>query len=315
MRQGVTSMGKVALLDLGSNSTRMGIYQINQDNSFQEIKRFKEMTRLAEGMGEFSTKSVLKQDAIDRTIEALNKFKSEYEQVSDLTMVRGVATAAVRNASNGSGFLDRVKEEIGVEIEVLSGDSEAYYDYVGVMHAFDLKNCLICDMGGGSFELAVVKNRQAVNYISIPYGAVTLSEKYHAGEKISAADFFALQRFVLYKFRQLPWLSEGNGFPLVLLGGANRTVARQGRDQAAQKNKVNLHGEKMSSFSFVEIFQKWLGQDKKEREDSLGVEKERADIIIAGLTPVVMLIQQFEVPEVIFSESGVREGIIAELTK
>ncbi|MBN7273748.1 exopolyphosphatase [Ligilactobacillus pobuzihii] len=308
-------MKKIALLDLGSNSTRMAIYQINSDNSFQEIKRFKEMTRLAEGMGETGQKLTLKKAAIERTVAALEKFKDEYEKEPGLTLVRGVATAAVRSASNSADFLKIVKDKIGVDIEILSGDSEAYYDYAGVMHAFELENCLICDMGGGSFELALVKDRQAVDYISIPYGAVTLSEKYNASNKINAADFFALQRFILHKFAQLPWLKKGVGFPLVLLGGANRTVARQGQQNSTGENDQSLHGKKMSSFSFVEVFQDWLAKDRQELENALGVEKERADIIIAGLTPVVLLLEKYDIPEVVFSESGVREGIIAELTK
>src|SRR5699024_892260 len=170
-------MKKIALLDLGSNYTRMAIYQINSDNFFQEIKRFKEMTRLAEGMGETGQKLTLKKAAIERAVAALEKFKAEYEKEHGLTLEHGVPTAAVPAASNSADFLKIVKDNSGVDIEILSGDSEAYYDYAGVMHAFELENCLICDMGGGSFELALVKDRQAVDYISIPYGAVTLSEK------------------------------------------------------------------------------------------------------------------------------------------
>lgn len=307
-------MAKIALLDLGSNSTRMGIYQINADHSFAEIKRYKEMTRLAEGMGDGSHELKLTPAAIKRTLQALKNLQAEYEQIPDIT-VRGVATAAVRNAANSAEFLAAVKDLVGVDIEILSGDAEAYYDYAGVMHAFDLQDCLICDMGGGSFELILVHQRKAVSYISIPYGAVTLSEKYRATDKISAADFFALQRFILYKFEQLPWLKQGRGYPLVLLGGANRTVARKGNNGQSLLQQKSLHGAKMSAFDFVEIFQDWLGQDRAERARSLGEEHDRADIIIAGLTPVVLLIQQYEVPEIIFSESGVREGIIAELQK
>lgn len=305
-------MDKIALLDLGSNSTRMGIYQINADHSFTEIKRFKEMTRLSEGMGDGSKDLKLKPAAIKRTLEALKRFKVEYEQVPEIT-VRGVATAAVRNASNGADFLEQVHQQMGVEIEILSGNAEAYYDYVGVLHAFDLEDCMICDMGGGSFELIVVQGRKAVNYISIPYGAVTLSERYHATDKISAVDFFALQRFISYKFNQLSWLTKGRGFPLVLLGGANRTVARKGNHGKTLANSQGLHGTTMSAFEFIEVFQSWLGQTLAQRQQSLGDEKDRADIIIAGLTPVVMLIEQYAVPKIIFSESGVREGIIAEL--
>ncbi len=304
----------IAIFDLGSNSTRMAIYQVDSDGSFREIKRFKKMTRLAEGMGQNSRQSNLSKAAMRRTISALKGFKHECGQVPGV-VIRGVATGAVRNAANNGEFLELVKKEVGVDIEILSGNSEAYYDYAGVMHAFDLKNCLICDMGGASFELVLVKDRKASNFISIPYGAVTLSEKYHAHDKIGAADFFALQRFILYKFHQLPWLTEGRGFPLVLLGGANRTVARQGKQPGGQTDPQNLHGRKMSTFSFLEIFQRWLGLDKKEREAQLGVEKERADIIIAGLTPIVLMIQKYAVTNIIFSESGVREGIIAESLK
>lgn len=307
-------MQNVAILDLGSNSTRLGIYQINADGAFQETKRLKEMTRLAEGMGASEQGQRLSAAAMDRTLAALRSFKAEYQQVPNLT-VRGVATAAVRNAQNSAEFLERIKQEIGVQIEVLSGNAEAYYDYAGVMHALDLQNCLICDMGGGSFELVLVQTRKAVDYLSIPYGAVTLSEKFHAHDQISAADFFALQRFVLYKFSQLPWLEQGRGLPLVLLGGANRTVARQGFWQGQAKAGQSLHGTKMSAYAFIEVFAKWLSQNKQEREQSLGIEKDRADIIIGGLTPVVMLLEKYLLPEVIFSESGVREGIIAETLK
>ena len=154
----------------------------------------KQMTRMAEGMGASGTKK-LEDKAIERTLNALRDFQKEYQNMPNLT-VRGIATAAVRSAENSLEFLERVKELTGVDIEVLSGSAEAYYDYVGVINSLNVRDCVICDMGGGSFELAVVVDKEAVSYVSIPYGAVSLAEKFNAHDKISAQDLFKFYRFI-----------------------------------------------------------------------------------------------------------------------
>ena len=155
------------MLDFGSNSTRMSITQIAPDGSFKEVKRAKEMTRLAEGMGQSDGQKILQPQAIQRTLGALLKFKKIYRDLPNVS-VRGIATAAVREAQNQSEFLQQVKEVTNIDVEVLSGSSEAYYDYLAVINTLTVKDCVICDMGGGSFELVVVKDRKAMNCISIP---------------------------------------------------------------------------------------------------------------------------------------------------
>ena len=165
-------MKNLVMLDLGSNSTRMSINQVDDKGNFTEVKRMKQMTRMAEGMGASGTKK-LEDKAIERTLNALRDFQKEYQNMPNLT-VRGIATAAVRSAENSLEFLERVKELTGVDIEVLSGSAEAYYDYVGVINSLNVRDCVICDMGGGSFELAVVVDKEAVSYVSIPYGAVMI---------------------------------------------------------------------------------------------------------------------------------------------
>lgn len=187
-------MKNLVMLDFGSNSTRMSITQIAPDGSFKEVKRAKEMTRLAEGMGQSDGQKILQPQAIQRTLGALLKFKKIYRDLPNVS-VRGIATAAVREAQNQSEFLQQVKEVTNIDVEVLSGSSEAYYDYLAVINTLTVKDCVICDMGGGSFELVVVKDRKAMNYISIPYGAVSLTEKFHAADKISARDLFLLAAF------------------------------------------------------------------------------------------------------------------------
>ena len=301
-------MENVVILDLGSNSTRLSINEVT-NGSFREVRRQKVMTRMAEGMGKTLGEKVLKKAAIERTLAALADFKKEYQDLPNLK-VKGIATAAVRAASNSQAFLNQVKELTGVDVEVLSGDAEAYYDYVGVKNSLKLNDFILCDMGGGSFELAVVKDGQAVNLASIPFGAVSLTERFNAQDLLSAKDLFRFQGFVQGLFNEQLWLLEGRYLPLVLLGGANRTVARTEMMCRGQKNLDEFHGVKMSARSFLNIYTDWLGLDFSQRQERLGVEADRADIILGGLTPIAQLIQQLDIPELIFSESGVREGIL-----
>ncbi|WP_302047001.1 Ppx/GppA family phosphatase [Ligilactobacillus agilis] len=301
-------MENVVILDLGSNSTRLSINEVT-NGSFREVRRQKVMTRMAEGMGKTLGEKVLKKAAIERTLAALADFKKEYQDLPNLK-VKGIATAAVRAASNSQAFLNQVKELTGVDVEVLSGDAEAYYDYVGVKNSLKLNDFILCDMGGGSFELAVVKDGQAVNLASIPFGAVSLTERFNAQDLLSAKDLFRFQGFVQGLFNEQLWLLEGRYLPLVLLGGANRTVARTEMMRRGQKNLDEFHGVKMSARSFLNIYTDWLGLNFGQRRERLGVEADRADIILGGLTPIAQLIQQLDIPELIFSESGVREGIL-----
>ncbi|WP_432739381.1 exopolyphosphatase [Ligilactobacillus agilis] len=301
-------MENVVILDLGSNSTRLSINEVT-NGSFREVRRQKVMTRMAEGMGKTLGEKVLKKAAIERTLAALADFKKEYQNLPNLK-VKGIATAAVRAASNSQAFLNQVKELTGVDVEVLSGDAEAYYDYVGVKNSLKLNDFILCDMGGGSFELAVVKDGQAVNLASIPFGAVSLTERFNAQDLLSAKDLFRFQGFVQGLFNEQLWLLEGRYLPLVLLGGANRTVARTEMMRRGQKNLDEFHGVKMSARSFLNIYTDWLGLNFSQRRERLGVEADRADIILGGLTPIAQLIQQLDIPELIFSESGVREGIL-----
>lgn len=301
-------MENVVILDLGSNSTRLSINEVT-NGSFREVRRQKVMTRMAEGMGKTLGEKVLKKAAIERTLAALTDFKKEYQDLPNLK-VKGIATAAVRAASNSQAFLNQVKELTGVDVEVLSGDAEAYYDYVGVKNSLKLNDFILCDMGGGSFELAVVKDGQAVNLASIPFGAVSLTERFNAQDLLSAKDLFRFQGFVQGLFNEQLWLLEGRYLPLVLLGGANRTVARTEMMRRGQKKLDEFHGVKMSARSFLNIYTDWLGLDFSQRQERLGVETDRADIILGGLTPIAQLIQQLDIPELIFSESGVREGIL-----
>lgn len=301
-------MENLAIVDLGSNSARMAITEVAPDGRFREVKRVKENTRLSEGMGR---EKMLQEPAMQRTIEALKRFKQLYQSVPGVK-VRAITTAAVRQARNRQEFLERVEREVGIQLQVLSGKKEAYYDYLGVVRTLKLNHCLILDVGGASCELVLVQQRRARNMISIPVGAVNLSEQFHLNGYVRSADLFRAQVAMSDRLKKIPWLRYATRCPIVLLGGANRTLARMAWSYHHRHHRRSIHGYQLSSRAVYATYRELLNRNLAQRKKMPGLEPERADIIVGGMLPLISLLERNSDGRVIFSESGVREGIITE---
>ena len=301
-------MKNLVIVDLGSNSVRMAINSITDEGTFREIRRVKEDSRISEGMGR---ERLLRPQAINRTIEALHRFKEIYEEYPRIE-VRGITTAAVRMARNQKDFLKRVQRETGIKLEVLSGDDEAYYDYLGVINSLEVKDCLVLVTGGASCELIDVHNGKARNMISIPIGAVSLSERFHLSNVIRGDNLFSAEMFVNKQLRDVWWIMDAFNKPVVLLGGTNRTLARINRCRQKIARVNNIHGYRLKTEVINRTFRSLITRNLENRKKIAGLETARADIIVGGVLPLVMLLQMIDSDRVIFSESGVREGIISE---
>ena len=145
-------MINLAVIDLGSNSVRLRITEINESGNYNLVSYEKEYVRLSENMG---PEKMLKSAPMDRTIKALQHFKQLCMALENVRVI-AVATAAVRQAVNQTEFLKRVKAETGFSFKVISGEREAYLDYVGVTRTLPIKNGLIIDITGDQFDEAPV---------------------------------------------------------------------------------------------------------------------------------------------------------------
>lgn len=304
-------MSYLAVIDLGSNSTRMVVEELQADGTFAELKRRKLDTRLAEGMD--NNAGELTEVAMIRVIDALIEFQADYQTYEDITVV-GIATAAVREATNQADFLDQVYRAVGVEVRVLTGDQEAYYDYLGAVSALDISDAWLLDTGGASVELVGIEERMAANFISLPFGAVNLSEKFQLNGSgvVDPLLITKASQYVSDQYDHLPWLEDETTLPIILLGGANRSLARLDRLRHGLPADSNFHGYEMTTESVLKTFNEMANMTYEERAAALGTEANRADIIISGLLPLVELISRTSADKVIFSASGVREGLLQE---
>lgn len=301
-------MENFAVIDLGSNSVRMTVVKINDDGSTELVKQSKEFVRLSANMGK---EKVLKKEPIERTLGALKDFKKYLDSLDHLE-IRAVATAAVRQAVNQKKFLKKVKDEVGFDIEVISGNTEAYYDYLGVTRSLPANNCVIVDTGGASSEIILVQNGRASNLISIPVGSVTLSQQFGLEDEISANKIFELLVYLNKVFNDIWWLRNGQNLPVIGLGGSNRTIAKINRNYNNFLDFEDIHGYKLSDNEVNKTFENILQLNCESRKKVGGLSKTRADIIIGGLAPIVNLMQYLDSDRVMFSKCGLRDGIIFE---
>ncbi|MBU7450938.1 Ppx/GppA family phosphatase [Leuconostoc citreum] len=302
-------MTVIAVIDLGSNSVRMTVSRYHANGSYDVLARFQEMVRLSAGMGK---EKVLQPEAIKRTLVALEKFKLALEAYNqDKLSVHAVATAAVRQASNQKEFLSAFKKTMGFNLRVLTGEEEAHYDYVGVVNTFPIHDALILDTGGASSEIVLVRDKKAIHAVSLPVGAVNISECYLERDIVSARALFQAIIGLRQLFGDIAWLHEAMNLPLIALGGSNRTLAKISR----KKEKIQdmaIHGYHLTMSDVATIYQEILGKNLEGRKKIPGLAKERGDIIVGGLLPLIELLLYTESRQVIFSQSGLREGFLFE---
>lgn len=302
-------MSNLAVIDLGSNSCRLRINQIFSGGQTKLLRYEKEYVRLSENMG---PEHMLQEGPMQRTIDTLKRYK-EVCQSLDVTLI-AVATAAVRQATNQQLFLERVKKETGLNFHVISGEREAYLDYVGVSNTLPLENGLIMDTGGASMELIPVDEGQAEELISLPIGSVLLSQNYHLNDQVDSADLYDAIIKVDQVLAGQRWLNRARHTRVVALGGSNRALAKMYRWKLnSNPNKVrSVHGLTIQTNDAYELMHELLSTDRAGRSEIRGINSSRADVIIGGLLPLMAILRQLNMPEVTFSNNGLREGLLFE---
>jgi exopolyphosphatase / guanosine-5'-triphosphate,3'-diphosphate pyrophosphatase len=294
---------RVAVIDLGSNSARLIIMHIYVNGAYNLVYHQKESLRLGEGMGR---EQILQPEAMNRALGAL-KNCAQMCRIMKADVILAVATAAVRNARNGAEFLAQVEKETGLPIQVVSGESEAYLGYLGTINTIDVQDAVFFDLGGGSTELALVRNRRIVDSISLPIGAVNLTDKFKTHDKINKSTMSHLCGFIDRQFKKSSWV-EALSLPLVGIGGTARNLAKM--DQARKGYPfAKVHNYRMGPIALEDLFRHITGSSLAQRRRMTGLSSERSDLIIAGITVVKRLFDRLRASNLIISGCGVREGL------
>lgn len=301
-------MKNIAIIDIGSNSMRIIIYKIFKDKGFKAIATEKYPSKLAKHLDNHGNLSL---EGINLTINTLKMFKNicEINNVSDTYII---ATEAIRKSKNNKEFLPMIKKETGFDITILSGFEEAFLGYLAVKSTFDLNNALIVDIGGSSMEISLMKDREILNFTSLPLGAIPLTKDFNFYENISNEERESLEKFLFEEFSKIPWLKDGLNFPIIGVSSAFRTIGK------IHKKSINYplditHNFKVSFDTVNSLYKYMLPLSLDEKIQIKGLAKEKADIFVASLGAINTLMTYCASKELIISEFGIKEGLLFKI--
>ena len=289
----------LSVIDIGSNSVRLVSYE-GLTRSPSILFNEKVLCGLGKGVAETGK---LEEGAKTRAIRAIRRFAAISERI-EADKMHILATAAVREAENGQGFLKEIKEICGKPVKVLSGKQEANYASLGILSGFHEPQGIVGDLGGGSLELAGIGNSKT-NGATTPLGGLRL-------EQLSGGDLAAAREFAASTLCEVnvDWPHKTKDF--YAIGGTWRSLARLHMAKVNYPIEV-VHGYEVAAEEYIE-FCDWVvekGIDKLAKAGA--VSKNRRGLIPFGAVVMSETLKSLKAERVIMSAAGMREGFLYSL--
>jgi exopolyphosphatase/guanosine-5'-triphosphate,3'-diphosphate pyrophosphatase len=302
---------RIAAIDVGSNSVRLLVAEYDPASGLTVIDELKDQPRLAAGL---ANTGCLNEAAMDRAIQTLGRMR-EVCQRRNVRRIAAVATAAVREAENGPWFVRRVRQELDIPLRIIDAETEAALSYRSVAHHFPLagERALVADIGGGSLELIGAVDGLVELTLSLPLGAVRLTELHLPGERSIQRELTDLRKHIRKQLKRGLSSREWAAAGVIGSGGTFTTLARVTQARRGLPPGDTVHGVSVETGE-VERLLDWLAsRSPEQRRQVPGLNPERADIILAGLAVTAELLDWVRTRSITVSAFGLREGLLLEM--
>ncbi|MDR1284650.1 MAG: Ppx/GppA family phosphatase [Campylobacteraceae bacterium] len=290
---------RTAVIDIGSNSARMAIYEKESRFAFSLIKEIKSRVRIGEGAYENDGK--LQDFAIKRAFEALSEFLQIAKNLQ-CRKVLCVATSAVRDAPNSNTFINEIKNKLNLKIRIIDGNKEAYYGALAVINMLPkFSEATTIDIGGGSTELVKIVNGKIVKTVSLDIGTVRLKELFFDNKKPNDE----ANKFIAKKLSSLDKTFCTN--TIIGIGG---TIRALGKLFIAKTDYPlsTIHGFEYGTKTSLDLIRK-IAASSVLNLKSIGIKKDRYDTIREGCAIFGALVERLDAKKIITSGVGIREGV------
>lgn len=295
----------LAVVDIGSNSSSLAVYRATPEGTLERVHQEGVSLKLIRQIG---ADGRLPAGAIRATVEAVTRFRDRAYSLG-ATYVEAVATSAVRDAVNQNDLLGAIRA-IGVDIRVLDGQAEGVCAVVSVVNTLPLTEGFVVDQGGGSLQIAHVTTRRAQAVVSLPLGALRLTDQFFSSDPPDAAAVTALRRHLERAFALLPWFNAGSGGLLVGVGGSVRTLAKIDRRARSWPGAApGAHGYVLTLDAVEAIWERTSRTSAAERSEIPGLAAHRVETIAAAALTYRTLLLGGGFPSVTVSAHGIREGV------
>ncbi|MDQ0214826.1 exopolyphosphatase/guanosine-5'-triphosphate,3'-diphosphate pyrophosphatase [Oikeobacillus pervagus] len=297
---------KYAVIDIGSNTIRLVVYSLRKTN-IHELENVKVPSRLRNFLGK---DLYLNELGMDHLLSVLTSFK-EIILFHEVEEVVCIATATIRQAMNREEIVKRIHQLTKFEVEILSGQEEAYYGLSAVLKTLPVNSGITIDIGGGSTEITYFEDRQLKNSHSFPFGVVSLKQQFIKGNQMTSEELQKIGQYIIQQFETLPWL-KNKQLPIITIGGSARNLAQI--DQQKRDYPLSIvHQYEMSRQEYGHLREQLLPLNYEQLEKVDGLSKDRADLILPAVEILYHLISFCDSPGLMFSGKGLRDGFVMEM--
>lgn len=296
-----------AIIDMGSNSFRLVINEIDNQGHYNELHNYKIVARLSAYILEDGS---LSSAGVSIILDTLTRFK-EVALSHQIKKMAVIATAAMRKATNQDEIVQTVKKELDITIRVLSEYEEAFYGYLAVVNSMSITEGFTVDIGGGSTEITMFTNRMLRHYHSFPFGAITLHQRFFQETKNQAESVQNLKDYVHEQLLTLPWLTDKLHLPIIGIGGSARNLALIHQRQVKYP-LAGIHQYEIPSSDLNEINSMLQESSFDERSQVDGLSKDRVDIIVPASEVISAIVNNVQADTFIMSRKGLRDGVFYE---
>jgi exopolyphosphatase/guanosine-5'-triphosphate,3'-diphosphate pyrophosphatase len=306
-------MSRIAIIDLGTNTFNLLIVEAKIDKTYRQLFQTKISVKLGEGG---INKGFLAPVPFQRGIDAINVYKKIIDdyQVDDTL---AIATSAVRDAANGKEFTDRIQQESGIEVKIISGEEEAELIYIGVREAVKMndENSLVIDIGGGSTEFIIANRNQVCWKQSFLLGAARLLEKINPSDPISENEIQTLEEYLKKELQ--PLFEALRNYPVMEIVGSSGSfdslvdMILQRFYSKAMPDEQTEHEIDLNDFNV--LYHDIIKSTKEERMQMKGLIMMRVDMIVVSSILLNFVIQSLNIKKIRSSTYSLKEGVLHQV--
>jgi exopolyphosphatase/guanosine-5'-triphosphate,3'-diphosphate pyrophosphatase len=299
---------RIGAVDIGTNSVRLLVADVDENERLRTSHRMGEISRLGEGI---DRTGLIDEAAATRTLDCLERFVQEAEY-SGASRIRVAATNALRVARNGREIAARFSDRIGYPVEVLSGEEEARLVFLAVLSGLSPPHgrSVVVDIGGGSTEIISGMEQNGTQVISLELGCVRLTERFIRSDPPTDTELAAIRAHVRAVFAEKLGAFRSEGLDRTV--GVGGTVTAFGAlDLGLVKYDPTRIENHLLSQERIQLIEKELCSiPVARRRDLAGVSRGRADIIPAGAVILTEFVARFPIPGLTVSTRGLRYGLV-----
>jgi exopolyphosphatase/guanosine-5'-triphosphate,3'-diphosphate pyrophosphatase len=296
---------RAAVADLGSNSFRLVVYGYEPGRWWAHVDEIREPVRISEGIGEDGE---LRAEPMRRALRTVAVFDA-FCHATGVEAVEGVATSAIRDATNRDELLGAIADRTDMPVRVLSTADEARYGYLAIVNSTTLADGFGLDIGGGSVQAMRVEDRRLAHHASWPMGAVRMSERFLPGDESGGKALKALRKHVAKQLAEAGWL--GGGGRIVGIGGTIRNLAAAA-ERRAGVDHPDAQGYLLTRDALGDLVDRLASMPAAKRGAVPGIKPDRGDVILGGAAVLAAVMDEGDFDELEVTEAGLREGVFFE---